>query len=1357
ARRYKTLHKYKYRYEAESLNTINGASAVKNGPQASCMVEIEVPQACSFIVRTRSCQLNEVVGMDMDGNPVFGPAPTSDVFAADMERYPLKVVVDGMYDVKLYPEDGETTTILNIKRGIISALAVPLLEEDRNKHMPTIHGKCNTHYTINSRGSIATDISLHRDLSQCDRFVPIRDHTSPLALISGMHYPLAQLIRSSQSCNYKFDDRKKHMISGSCTEKHVLVPFSHNGEYGVTSAGRQELSLVKVSPHNDRIFDHSGIEKELHMESVEDKSTVQDKDAVLSLLRDLAELDETSGEKRAHLFRRLVTVVRGMRVEALRSAVPEAIAVSRVLTYQVLAQCGTPECSSAIMQILRTFDTSSLEADAGIFAMAFVSNPSALLISDMLEMAKYKPSKAIMYALSNVVKRFYKAEEKLIPEIHSVAEFMAAQLGDCSGDKDDTFMTLRVIGNMAPAVVPASPALRAAVIGCVNQPAADPAVQQAAIQVYRLIPVSEEGRGVLLQVLMDAGSPMQKRVAAYLMLMKEPRPTELSPLLSDLFREPSPQFRSFVESHLINIVSSTEPETEELRFKIRDILQGNEIGPIMDPTKFSRNYKMGSVEGNMIFEGNSYLPKEVMLETTLKAFGYDMDLLEIGMEGKGFEPTVEALFGPNGFFPDTMLKAMYYVLDSMPQKFSEIMKKFTPGLRRDRLNTQNFIRDLGQNVNKLVSEMKMAESPEAMVYLRLLGNELGYLTTADMSGLAYSAAMVIGSMVNMFRSDLIKTLTTNTDNTIFAHYIFMDNEFFLPTVTGMPLKIALSGTFTPGIKGGLKIVRDMGEVSFMPSAGVEFLTQVGSHIPEYVNSGLEMHTNIFHESGLHAKVSMGHDSVKLAIPAPNKPTKLFKITNNLVAVTGSQMMTISPMVTDTIDVNKCTPVFAGMRYCTSLQYVDAFSQDSAPYFPFTGDSKFAMELHPTGEVTEYTATIAYELLREGGDNRQKVDSVRFILRAEAGADPTEARAVIKYNRKRNAVTADIQIPDYDVEAGVRLAVIDGNTRGKGTHSITLDFVNKNIPQLSLVARANLKAMKEGMLQVQLLVPSVDVDATLTANMRCGQELELELKSEVKVMEITSEQQIKLNYDASKIKTEFKSDINTDTSMLPSSEIFERYGNELLDLQVGETDMKVRHIFKKFAEAANNYMERYGADFPYIQNFRVPDMPEISLPETLFINIETKAVYYFNNEHYTFAIPLPLGGKSADELRFPSSLSTPRVSLPEFGLEIVSMEVPVPRFVVPKMVTLSIPLFGKAEASTLLKSNLYDMEASVSAGKEVGDTPSYSAKFDVKGTSPLDILSVKFEGSGMLMAADSIKAQVQSSMVHKFIEATFNIT
>ncbi len=41
-----------------------------------------------------------------------------------------------------------------------------------------------------------------------------------------------------------------------------------------------------------------------------------------------------------------------------------------------------------------------------------------------------------------------------------------------------------------------------------------------------------------------------------------------------------------------------------------------------------------------------------------------------------------------------------------------------------------------------------------------------------------------------------------------------------------------------------------------------------------------------------------------------------------------------------------------------------------------------MDIKPTNEVSEYTATIAYKLLNEGEDGRQMVDSVKFALRAE---------------------------------------------------------------------------------------------------------------------------------------------------------------------------------------------------------------------------------------------------------------------------------------------------------------------------------------------------------------------------------------
>lgn len=66
-----------------------------------------------------------------------------------------------------------------------------------------------------------------------------------------------------------------------------------------------------------------------------------------------------------------------------------------------------------------------------------------------------------------------------------------------------------------------------------------------------------------MQVLLDGASPMQKRVATYLVLMKDPQPTELAQLAGALPNEQDTQVKSFVISHITNILSSTEPETLE--------------------------------------------------------------------------------------------------------------------------------------------------------------------------------------------------------------------------------------------------------------------------------------------------------------------------------------------------------------------------------------------------------------------------------------------------------------------------------------------------------------------------------------------------------------------------------------------------------------------------------------------------------------------------------------------------------------------------------------------------------------------------------------------------------------------------
>ncbi|KAK9957005.1 hypothetical protein ABG768_014703 [Culter alburnus] len=1264
AKRYKPFNKYEYFYETESLNALNGAV---NGPKASCKVEIAVPDTCSYIVRTADCTLSEVIDVDADGNPVFGAAAGAEDFKTAMERHPLKFTVEGDDDIKLFPEEDERINILNIKRGIISALAVPVLEEDKNKDMPTIYGLCKTDYVVNTREDVATEVTLTRDLSACDKFRPVDDHTSPLALITGMKYPLAQLIKSKQTCNYKFNNEQHHMTSGTCTEKHVLALFSHKREYGVINTGKQALTLLGVSKYNDQVFEHNVANmKPLHPDSSVDMSPIQDKESALVVLREIADLSNTNdGRKRAHLAHKLIAVIRKMEAETLTAVVPEALEISQSLTYQALLQCGTPECVSAIMQLFRTFDTSSVEIDAAVYSMGMIPRSSRVLVKEMLAMAKFKPSKPIYYALSNAVRRLFETDG-VTSEIQAVADYALEQIGDCTGDQEHVFLSLRVIGNMVAALGAARPALQSSVIQCIKQPAASAAVQQAAVQVYRQIPVPEEGREVLLHAVLDRTASIQKRVAAYLILMKNPTHAELDQLAAALHVEENLQVKSFIISHISNILTSTAPEILDLRQKIQEAFQGNEIEMLTESTKFSRYYRLGSLEGNMIFESPNELPREVMVEMTLNAFGFDMDLIEIGVEGKGFDPIVEAIFGEDGFFPDTIMKTTLYATDKMPAQLNEVLDNMLPIMRNDRKKrqaSQNIFNEISHNVNKLMEDLKAQDAPEAMVYLKLLGAELGYLDTKD--------GKMIQNLLKMIPTDFLKRLLSSVDNELFLHYIFMDNEFYLPTGAGFPLRVALSGTFTPGVKGGLSFNPGMREFALTLSAGIEFVTEIGTHFPDYVHCGLEMHTNIYHESGVRAKLSVTDGQLKLSIPAPRGPTELISITNSLVSVVGAKTKSI-PAKGEYINMNKCTALFLGLKYCAALKYPDARSNDAAPYFPLSGDSKFSVELHPSEDVTEYIATISYAY-------EDEADKVTFSVKTEGTS--FEARNVVILNRQQYSFSAE------------------------------------------------------------LLIDSLQLDSKVSAKLKHAEKLTLEIESDLKLPETTSVQTLILKYENQKIEAEFKSDVRSEIQrIIPNISAIETFVSSLLDHQIGLNEMKVRDVLAKTAV-----------------NLGVHAVPVITLPERLFLNVEAAAKYHFGQDTiYTITLPLPLGGKSSRDLNFPTTLSTPNLIVPHLGLEFESTSINLPEFSIPWGVLLSVPTLKLVEMSGKLNSNFYNLEAAVSAARD--PAASYSAMFEVTGTSPVKLLSLKVEGSALVEATpgESLKANVKTALHHNIISATISV-
>ncbi|XP_039980964.1 apolipoprotein B-100-like [Xiphias gladius] len=1364
AKRFKNFRRFVYDYEAETFNGVNGATDDKSGPKVSCKVEVDVPQTCSFILRTTECSLSEIFGVDGEGNPMYRPAAGNKAFKVAMAKNPLKITVDRQTDVKLYPEDNEPVNILNVKRGIVSALIVPAMEEERNKEMPTVHGVCSTDFTVNS----ANDVTLTRDLSKCDSFIARRQDTSQLALISGANYPLSKMISSTQTCNYKFDNQKKHMTSGTCTEKHLFLPLSHQNEYGISAMVKQTLTLRENAKINDRIFERNENNlRYLPMDVADEKSPVQSKDAAIATMQQLNTLSQTTqGEERASLFRKLVSELRGLKADILGTAATEMMDMSSSLTWQALAQCGTPECTSAILKVLRTFDESALEVDATVYALGMLPNPSRLMVKDMLAMAQYKQSKPIMYALSNAVRKLYQSEG-VTPEITAVSEFIASLLGtDCAGEKELTFLTLRVVGNMGDAMEAADPAIKNTLLKCMRQPATTLSVQLAAIQAFRRMPVTDEVRSNLQRVCQYPKGALQKRLAAYLILMRNPLDSDIEIVKKLLKQEQNMQVKAFVTSHIYNIISSTDSETQKLGRKIVDALQDTDVATHDDYTTKSRNYKLGvahdsmqaAIQGNIIFDPSSQLPREVLLETTLKAFGFSMDIWEIGMEGKGFEPTIDALFGKNGFFPDTVSKALYWAEDKMPPKMREVLEKWVAPLKSEGHKVpENLMREIVRNFNKLVKDLQSQESPEAMAYLRIMGAELGYIKVNELKSIADNALMYAEIFMKLIPTEVVAKLMSGTDNEIFAHYIFMDNKFIMSTASGLPLTFALSGTFTPGAKGGLNIAPNMKELLFMPSVGVEFVTQMGIHVPEFVVSTVEMHTNMYHESALNAKITMEQNQIKLSIPAPQGTTKLLRISNKVLIV-GAGQATIIPHTQGESD---CSPLFSGVKYCTKTLHADTGDKTAVPYFPLNGETKFAIDIKPTKEVSEYTATIAYKLLSEGKDGRQKVDSLKMTLRAE-GAQPTEATATMKYNRNRNVFTTQIQIPDFDVEAGVKVGMTDSSAKGK---SISLEISNKNVPQLSLIGRAKFQAMSDGMLQVQLLVPSLKTDAAITATMSKTDGLTMEIKSDVKLPETSSIQAVTFKYGEDQAEVQLISNMNADTKILvPYTEALQawlrQFVEDVMDQHVIKTDMKMRHIFNKAVEANNIWMDKITTDVPYVETLRnsIAEVEMPSMPENLFMNLESTFRYQFNEDHFTINIPLPLGGKSSQELRIPPMVTSPRISLPQVDLELAPREIQIPTFTIPSEFDLTLPLMGMIEVSAKVNSNYYNWEATASAGNNTADSPSYLAKFSVMADSPIKLLSFSTEGATKITETTekTMKFTVDGSLNNILINTGFNL-
>ncbi|XP_051468946.1 apolipoprotein B-100 [Apus apus] len=1395
ATRFKPLRKYVYSYEAETSSGITGTTDARSGSKITCKVELEVPQLCHFVLRTVHCSLRETFGVDAEGRAVLKKSKNSEDFANAMSKHELKFSVQDGTKVKLYPEKDEPLNVLNLKRGIISALLVPTetVENTKTISMDTIYGKCDSEVEFKSRkGNVAEDISINRDLKACDNFSPIRDYVSPIAIVKGLNIPLSTLLRSTQFCHYNIDAKKRHIRDAVCSEKHLFLPSSSKNRYGVMTEVNQTLKLEDTPKISNRNFDGDELEeKGLALESTDARVTRQG-DAVLKILQELQKLSASQqNQQRARLFYKFVSGLRSLHNSTLGSLVPKMMETSSSITVQALIQCGTPECYGAVLQILRSGDVNPLVVDLVTYTLALLPSPTPERIREILNMAQYQPSRASLYGLSHSVTKFYNEKKTVTEEITDVADFMVSLLGtDCSGEDELTYLTLRAIGNMGAVMEKAKPNLKSALKTCIRNEAASLSVQKAAIQAFRKMTVTEEDRSALLKTFQEGEASTDKRLAAYLILMKNPSPSDLTKILRVLTKEKNEQVKNFIASHIANILESEEVGIEDLKSRVEEALKGNQVPTAKDFKRLSQNYQVSKrvsvpgfdpisakVEGNVVFDPNSYVPKETMLKTTLNVYGFHpSDIFELGLDGKGFEPTLEALFGEKGFFPDTASKALYWVNGKVPEQVSKALFEYF-GYSQDDKQDQDVLKGIMFNLEKLMKELRHKKIPEGRAYLRILGEELGYMKLSDFK---FLGQIILESIKALLATPemIAQVISKGVDKDLFVHYIFMDNEFELPTGAGLQLKFALSGLATPGAKVTVKLHQKSMQAELMakPSAAIEFVTHLGINMPEFARSGVEVNSNIFHESGIEAFVSMKAGQLKLSIPAPKTPTKLLSISNTLHLVSPTKTEEIPSLVDNQETWTSCKPFIAGLNFCSKLLYSNASATEAAPYFPLTGESRFEVEIVSTGEVKEYSASAKYDLQREGND---LIDTLRFAVQAE-GVKQHEATLTLRYNRDRKILTSDVHIPDIDADFGTSFRITDESIPGKKTYTFVLDFNNKKISEVTLTGQIRYAGMEETMLRGIISVPRLQTELKSEALVNYSPTKGyLQMSSTATSHGNSISERVLLRYDSEKVELEWNSGASAAVKKMSSAfpvdfsdypKTLEKHAKELLDQKVAHTDMTLRHIVSQFIVATNTWLQKASKDVPYAQTLQDKlsalqeldiqniNLPVITIPEELFLKSNGRIRYRFNENSFLINIPLPFGGRTSHDIRVPQTVKTPPLVMESMGISVPSQEYRIPTFTIPESYPVLVPLLGTLELSANLYSNYYNWTAAYTlANSTTEKAASIKTTYTNNADSVFELLSYRVKGSGEASYnRNGFSCAYENHLKHRLLTSVFKL-
>lgn len=299
------------------------------------------------------------------------------------------------------------------------------------------------------------------------------------------------------------------------------------------------------------------------------------------------------------------------------------------------------------------------------------------------------------------------------------------------------------------------------------------------------------------------------RIKSYLSIVQCACSKTAEKISSVLDAEKSNQVGSFVSSHLTNLRASADPNKLAAKRELGQIYPKRKFP--QDPRKFSFNRELSynfpsfgtgeSLESNVIYSQNSFMPRSINLNYTTEMFGRSFNLFELESRIENLDQLIEHWFGPMGEIlrrdPKDLVKDGS---DKLKSTSGYLMRKIDELSRQKREVKHDDLQTFAKGVT--LQDNEVDNNLDIDMSLKLFGVEYAFLSIEEPSN-KITPEKIIDKAFEAVASGMhmVKDFNKNIE----YHLQFLDSESVYPSGLGLPLVMGAVGSGVVHVKTSGKI------------------------------------------------------------------------------------------------------------------------------------------------------------------------------------------------------------------------------------------------------------------------------------------------------------------------------------------------------------------------------------------------------------------------------------------------------------------------------------------------------------------------------------------------------------------------